>query len=356
MPRSSPTGPGCCSWSARRSRCGRSRACRRRRSPPAGGIAIVNRGRHRLRRARVGDRRRRRRRGARTGRGDARRAGSREPSAAVARLRDRHRHAPARPRRRAARRPSARPLAAQPDPLLGELPALRRPARRRRRRPLGGALRRGVRRRARVSGTARSPGTGRTAPRAPRRGSSSRAGTTWTRASASSPRRRPTAASAREPRGRRPRARPGMATDEDLWAAVLELQVRGRDAGHGEAGYRAFARARLDDRRALFAAGRGAWYVAIDPATGAVTASCGIVVTEGRGRFQAVDTALELPAPRDLLAARRRGRAARGRGARRRALRDRRRRRLPRARAVRVARVRAGRASVRGVCSWPRSG
>jgi ribosomal protein S18 acetylase RimI-like enzyme len=44
--------------------------------------------------------------------------------------------------------------------------------------------------------------------------------------------------------------------------------------------------------RALFRAGRGAWYVAIEPSTGAVFGSCGVVVTAGRGRFQAVDTAL----------------------------------------------------------------
>ena len=34
------------------------------------------------------------------------------------------------------------------------------------------------------------------------------------------------------------------------------------------------------------------WYVALDPETGAVAGSCGVVVTGGRGRFQVVDTAL----------------------------------------------------------------
>ena len=48
----------------------------------------------------------------------------------------------------------------------------------------------------------------------------------------------------------------------------------------------------LEEYRVLFRAGRGAWYVAIEPAAGTVTASCGVVVTGGRGRFQAVDTAL----------------------------------------------------------------
>lgn len=79
--------------------------------------------------------------------------------------------------------------------------------------------------------------------------------------------------------------------DDKLWDAVLELQVAGRDEGHEEESYRTFARPRLHDRRTLFRAGRGAWYVALDPATEDVTASCGIVVTVGRGRFQGVETA-----------------------------------------------------------------
>ena len=77
--------------------------------------------------------------------------------------------------------------------------------------------------------------------------------------------------------------------DAELWAAVIELQVEGRDEGHAEADYRAFSLARLGDRLAHFRAGRGAWYVALDPATGALAASCGIVVTFGRGRFQVVE-------------------------------------------------------------------
>jgi ribosomal protein S18 acetylase RimI-like enzyme len=82
-----------------------------------------------------------------------------------------------------------------------------------------------------------------------------------------------------------------IGADEALWDAAVELQVAGREAGHEENGYRWFARARLDDVRALFRAGRGAWYVAIEPSTGDVVGSCGVVVTAGRGRFQAVDTA-----------------------------------------------------------------
>jgi ribosomal protein S18 acetylase RimI-like enzyme len=71
----------------------------------------------------------------------------------------------------------------------------------------------------------------------------------------------------------------------------LELQVAGRGEGYDAEGYRVFSRARLEDRRQHFAAGRGAWYVALDPASGDVAASCGIVVTGGRGRFQVVETA-----------------------------------------------------------------
>ena len=80
--------------------------------------------------------------------------------------------------------------------------------------------------------------------------------------------------------------------DMEFWDAVVELQVQGRDAGHDEDAYRAFSRQRLDDLRALFRARRGAWYVALDRTTGTVVGSCGIVATAGRGRFQAVDTAL----------------------------------------------------------------
>lgn len=85
---------------------------------------------------------------------------------------------------------------------------------------------------------------------------------------------------------------PALGADEELWAEVVGLQVADRDEGHDEQEYRAFVCARLADRRALFRAGRGAWYAAIDPARGEVAASCGVVVTDGRGRFQAVDTAV----------------------------------------------------------------
>ena len=85
---------------------------------------------------------------------------------------------------------------------------------------------------------------------------------------------------------------PTHGADAELWDAIVELQVASRDEGHDEEGHRAFCRARLEDRRGLFRAGRGAWYVALDPETGAVAGSCGVVVAGGRGRFQVVDTAL----------------------------------------------------------------
>ena len=53
--------------------------------------------------------------------------------------------------------------------------------------------------------------------------------------------------------------------------------------------HRAFCRRRLGDLRDLFAAGHGAWYVAL--LGDEVVGSCGVVVKDGRGRFQSVDTA-----------------------------------------------------------------
>lgn len=78
--------------------------------------------------------------------------------------------------------------------------------------------------------------------------------------------------------------------DGDLWNAVLDLQVAAREPGHTEDEYRRFVIARMRDRRLRFRDGDGAWLVAQDGA-GTVVGSCGIVVTHGRCRFQAVDTA-----------------------------------------------------------------
>jgi ribosomal protein S18 acetylase RimI-like enzyme len=84
---------------------------------------------------------------------------------------------------------------------------------------------------------------------------------------------------------------PAPGADEELWDAVVELQVADRDEGYDEEPSRTFHRAWIESRRALFRTGRGAWYLALDPATGALAGSCGIVVTHGRSRFQMVITA-----------------------------------------------------------------
>jgi ribosomal protein S18 acetylase RimI-like enzyme len=80
--------------------------------------------------------------------------------------------------------------------------------------------------------------------------------------------------------------------DDHLWEQVVEMQVAGRDPDHfAEELYRAFSRRRLDDLRELFAVGMGSWYVAL--LGDQVVASCGVVVKDGRGRFQSVDTAAD---------------------------------------------------------------
>jgi ribosomal protein S18 acetylase RimI-like enzyme len=83
---------------------------------------------------------------------------------------------------------------------------------------------------------------------------------------------------------------PAEAADGDLWEQVVELQVAGRDEHLGEQLYRDYSSRRQVDLRALFTRGRGAWYVALDPADGTVAASCGVVVTGDRGRYQHVET------------------------------------------------------------------
>lgn len=80
--------------------------------------------------------------------------------------------------------------------------------------------------------------------------------------------------------------------DDDLWSAVTQLWVDSRDMARfaDAAPYEIFSRGRLADLRRLFHDGRGAWYVALYPDR-EVAASCGIVVTGRRARYQAVDTA-----------------------------------------------------------------
>ncbi len=83
--------------------------------------------------------------------------------------------------------------------------------------------------------------------------------------------------------------RPGA--DAALWAAVLEVGVAGRDERIDEQAHRAHRHARLEEMRAIFRARGGGWYVALDPATKAVLASCGVIVTGERASIHDVDTA-----------------------------------------------------------------
>ena len=77
--------------------------------------------------------------------------------------------------------------------------------------------------------------------------------------------------------------------DEALWDAVLEVQNAGAREEFQESEYhRTFQRRRQRELRDVFASGRGGWYVALLGET--VVGSLGIVVTETRARFQAVDT------------------------------------------------------------------
>jgi GNAT superfamily N-acetyltransferase len=77
--------------------------------------------------------------------------------------------------------------------------------------------------------------------------------------------------------------------DERLWDGLIELQAsQAPDGGNNSDYHRTFLRRRQAGLRELFRAGRGAWYLAL--LEGAPVASLGIVVTEARARFQAVDT------------------------------------------------------------------
>ncbi len=85
------------------------------------------------------------------------------------------------------------------------------------------------------------------------------------------------------------RLAPSPGADAGLWEQVVEIQVAGRDERVDEDSHREFCRRRLGDLRDLFVGGRGGWYVAL--LGDEVVGSCGVVVTDGRGRFQIVDTA-----------------------------------------------------------------
>jgi ribosomal protein S18 acetylase RimI-like enzyme len=82
---------------------------------------------------------------------------------------------------------------------------------------------------------------------------------------------------------------PAPGADASAWEQVVELQVVGRAPGFSEVESREFSARRLFELRDLFRNRRGAWYVAERERE--VVGSCGIVVTNGRGRYQTVDTA-----------------------------------------------------------------
>lgn len=80
---------------------------------------------------------------------------------------------------------------------------------------------------------------------------------------------------------------------DPLWDQVAAVQLDDRQQQPGQFHQdiertRAFIDGRLRALRELFAAGRGAWYVALDG--DAVVGSLAVVVTEGRARYQHVDT------------------------------------------------------------------
>jgi ribosomal protein S18 acetylase RimI-like enzyme len=83
---------------------------------------------------------------------------------------------------------------------------------------------------------------------------------------------------------------PRAGAEEELWGQVVEIWVASHEEPDAESLHREFSSRRLAELRELFTSGAGAWYVALAPGGEEVLASCGIVVTGGRGRFQAVDT------------------------------------------------------------------
>lgn len=79
--------------------------------------------------------------------------------------------------------------------------------------------------------------------------------------------------------------------DEELWQAVIELQTATsiEQDDDIELDYHVnFLRHRQLELREIFRQGRGSWYVALHEGT--VAGSLGIVVTDKRARYQAVDT------------------------------------------------------------------
>jgi ribosomal protein S18 acetylase RimI-like enzyme len=84
---------------------------------------------------------------------------------------------------------------------------------------------------------------------------------------------------------------PNPGRDSELWEQVLAIQFAQAPPENSDDYHRNFLRRRQEGLRERFCAGDGAWYVA--RLEGAVAGSLGVVVTEGRARFQTVDTAAQ---------------------------------------------------------------
>jgi GNAT superfamily N-acetyltransferase len=82
---------------------------------------------------------------------------------------------------------------------------------------------------------------------------------------------------------------PRQGHDTELWDQVLAIQFAQAPPEQNDDYHRDFLKTRQNGLRDRFCAGDGSWYVAMLDAV--VAGSLGIVVTEGRARFQTVDTA-----------------------------------------------------------------
>lgn len=81
-----------------------------------------------------------------------------------------------------------------------------------------------------------------------------------------------------------------LSGEDPGWSGVLAIQEAWNRAREDPfPAYRAFAQQRIAEWRGLIAEGRGAWFVAED--AGRVVGSLGVIVTDGRARYQAVDVA-----------------------------------------------------------------
>jgi GNAT superfamily N-acetyltransferase len=75
---------------------------------------------------------------------------------------------------------------------------------------------------------------------------------------------------------------------DDEWQAATENQIRCREEGHNEDGYRVFKAAEMTRYRAMARAGLGAWFGAFQD--GVLVADLGIYQAGNLARFQTVET------------------------------------------------------------------